>query len=91
MANICAICGKGSVKGGTRSFLRSHYNPTGSVRKHPNLQWGKLGNSLFDRTIGQIGRSALPFLLLLAVVLVAVTYGPLLGLVPAWRPVAGSS
>lgn len=42
MANTCTICGKGSVKGGVRSFLRSHYNPTASVRKHPNLQWGKL-------------------------------------------------
>ncbi|MEX2649064.1 MAG: TRAP transporter large permease subunit [Alphaproteobacteria bacterium] len=39
----------------------------------------------FERTIGQVCGSALPFLLLLAAVVLAVTYGPLLGLVPAWR------
>ena len=44
MANVCTICSKGSVKGGKRSFLRSHYNPTASVRKYPNLQWGRLDN-----------------------------------------------
>lgn len=38
----CAICEKGSVLGGTRAFLRSHYNPTSTVRKYPNLQWAKL-------------------------------------------------
>lgn len=56
--NICTICGKGSVKGGKRSFLRSHYNPTASVRKHPNLQWGKLGDSQADRMIGRPGTRA---------------------------------
>ena len=39
---ICAICDKGSVKGGKRAFLRSHYNPTATVRKYPNLQWARL-------------------------------------------------
>ncbi len=39
---VCAICEKGSVMAGTHSFLRSHYNPTGRVRKYPNLQWAKL-------------------------------------------------
>ncbi|QQG45012.1 MAG: hypothetical protein HYW89_03345 [Candidatus Sungiibacteriota bacterium] len=40
----CAICHKGSAKGGRRSFLRSHYNPTTTVRKYPNLQWAKLAS-----------------------------------------------
>ncbi|OHA02995.1 MAG: hypothetical protein A3J58_02130 [Candidatus Sungbacteria bacterium RIFCSPHIGHO2_02_FULL_52_23] len=40
--NICALCDKGSVKGGKRAFLRSHYNPTSSIRKHPNLQWARM-------------------------------------------------
>lgn len=39
---ICAVCGKGSVRAGMRSFLRSHYNPTGKTRKYPNLQWARL-------------------------------------------------
>lgn len=42
MAKTCAICNKGSALGGKRSFLRSHYNPTATIRKYPNLQWAKL-------------------------------------------------
>lgn len=38
----CTICGKGSVTAGKRAFLRSHYNPTKTVRKYPNLQWATL-------------------------------------------------
>ena len=39
----CAICGKGSVMGGTRRLLRGHYNPTTKSRKYPNLQFAKVG------------------------------------------------
>ncbi|MBI2055820.1 MAG: hypothetical protein HYT37_00350 [Candidatus Sungbacteria bacterium] len=42
----CTICKKESVKGGRRSFLRSHYNPTATVRKYPNLQWGRLADGM---------------------------------------------
>ena len=42
---VCALCQKGSVLAGRRSFLRSHYNPTTTVRKYPNLQWAKLGDA----------------------------------------------
>jgi len=38
----CAVCKKGSVMAGVHSFLRSHYNPTGRIRKYPNLQWAHL-------------------------------------------------
>jgi len=38
----CAICGKGSVMGGTRKLLRGHYNPVNKERKYPNLQWARL-------------------------------------------------
>ena len=38
----CAICGKGSVIGGTRKLLRGHYNLTKTSRKYPNLQWVRL-------------------------------------------------
>jgi len=41
---ICALCDKGSVTAGTRSFLRSHYNPTSTIRKYPNLQWARLAS-----------------------------------------------
>jgi tripartite ATP-independent transporter DctM subunit len=44
-----------------------------------------LASYRFERTIPQVCRSTLPFLLLLAAVVLAVTYAPLLGLVPAWR------
>ena len=39
---VCTLCDKGSVTGGKRSFLRSHYNPTKTIRRYPNLQWAKL-------------------------------------------------
>jgi len=45
-----------------------------------------LASYRFERTVAQVGRSAVPFLIVLALVLLAVTYGPLVGLVPAWRP-----
>ncbi|KKW18728.1 MAG: hypothetical protein UY60_C0005G0039 [Parcubacteria group bacterium GW2011_GWB1_50_9] len=38
---VCAICEKGSTSAGKRAFLRSHYNPTTTVRKYPNLQWAR--------------------------------------------------
>lgn len=38
----CAICEKGSVVRGKRSFLRSHYNPTTTSRKYPNLQYATI-------------------------------------------------
>lgn len=40
MAKVCAITGKGSkVAGGYSNRVRAtKFNPTGSVRKHPNLQ-----------------------------------------------------
>ncbi len=41
----CAICGKGSVIRGKRSFLRSHYNPTSTSRKYPNLQYAKVAGA----------------------------------------------
>ena len=53
----CAICEKGSVTGGKRSFLRSHYNPTNTVRKYPNLQWAKLPIS--SKMAGQNGSSGM--------------------------------
>jgi len=39
---ICALCQKGSAMGGKRAFLRSHYNPTKTIRKYPNLQWARM-------------------------------------------------
>ncbi|MBI2640745.1 MAG: hypothetical protein HYW91_02585 [Candidatus Sungbacteria bacterium] len=39
---VCVICKKGSKTGGKRSFLRSHYNPTKTLRRYPNLQWATL-------------------------------------------------
>jgi len=39
MAKQCAICQKGSRVFGRRKKLRGKYNPTGKVRKYPNLQW----------------------------------------------------
>jgi len=39
---VCALCEKGSSIAGKRSFLRSHYNPTNTIRKYPNLQWARL-------------------------------------------------
>ncbi|MFY9463136.1 MAG: 50S ribosomal protein L28 [Candidatus Sungiibacteriota bacterium] len=47
----CALCDKGSVSAGTRSFLRSHYNPTSTIRKYPNLQWARLASSATRKKI----------------------------------------
>ncbi len=44
-----------------------------------------LASYRFERTIPQVCRSAWPFMVLLAAVVLAVTYAPLVGLVPAWR------
>ena len=38
MAKKCEICGKGSIMAQRRVKLRGKYNPTGKVRKYPNLQ-----------------------------------------------------
>jgi tripartite ATP-independent transporter DctM subunit len=43
-----------------------------------------LASYRFERPLADVTRSALPFLLLLGLVVLAVTYAPLLGLVPAW-------
>jgi ribosomal protein L28 len=40
----CAVCGKGSIIGGTRKLLRGHYNLTKTSRKYPNLQWVRLAS-----------------------------------------------
>jgi tripartite ATP-independent transporter DctM subunit len=45
-----------------------------------------LASYRFERTIPQVCRSAWPFLVLLGAVVLAVTYAPLVGLVPAWQP-----
>jgi ribosomal protein L28 len=42
MASECAICKKGSSVRGMTKLLRGHYNPTGSKKVKPNLQWVKL-------------------------------------------------
>ena len=39
MSKKCAICEKGSMMAQKRVKLRGKYNPTGKVRKYPNLQW----------------------------------------------------
>jgi len=44
-----------------------------------------LASYRFERTIPQVCRSAWPFMVLLGAVVLAVTYAPLIGLVPAWR------
>ncbi len=38
----CFLCKKGSIIVGSRKLLRGHYNPTGTSRKYPNLQWAKV-------------------------------------------------
>lgn len=44
MARTCYICEKGSLlAGGYSNRVRAtKYNPTGKVRRQPNLQWAKL-------------------------------------------------
>lgn len=39
MSKQCEICEKGSTMVQRRVKLRGKYNPTGKVRKYPNLQW----------------------------------------------------
>lgn len=48
----CAICGKGSIIGGTRKLLRGHYNLTKTERKYPNLQWARLPATQGNGRIG---------------------------------------
>jgi ribosomal protein L28 len=44
MAKVCAITKKGSIIGGGYSnrTRATKFNPTGKVRKYPNLQWTRL-------------------------------------------------
>lgn len=44
MAKMCPICKKGTIMGGGYStkVRATKFNPTGMVRKYPNLQWAKL-------------------------------------------------
>jgi ribosomal protein L28 len=41
MANICLMCAKKSMVGGRYSnrVRATKFNPVGSVRRYPNLQW----------------------------------------------------
>lgn len=39
MAQVCTICGKGSMLCGGYNKLRGKYNPAPKKRKYPNLQW----------------------------------------------------
>lgn len=43
-SNICPLCTKGTkVAGGYSNRIRAtKFNPTGNVRKYPNLQWASL-------------------------------------------------
>ncbi|RJQ29935.1 50S ribosomal protein L28 [Candidatus Parcubacteria bacterium] len=57
----CAVCGKGSVIRGKRRLLRGHYNPTGTSRKYPNLQWAKVGGTrkrVCVRCMKKLGRKS---------------------------------
>lgn len=40
----CLVCKKVTRTGGKRKLLRGHYNPTGKIKRHPNLQWAMLPN-----------------------------------------------
>ncbi|MBI2109085.1 MAG: hypothetical protein HYT93_02815 [Parcubacteria group bacterium] len=46
MAKQCYVCEKGSMMGGGYSnrTRATKFNPTGMVRKHPNLQWATFPN-----------------------------------------------
>lgn len=46
MTKTCPSCGKGSLVGGGYSnrVRATKFNPTGKVRKYPNLQWARLSN-----------------------------------------------
>jgi len=49
MARQCPLCGKKSIKTTTLVKLRGKYNPTGTKRKYPNLQWVKLPSGVEPR------------------------------------------
>ncbi|MBI2100363.1 MAG: 50S ribosomal protein L28 [Candidatus Vogelbacteria bacterium] len=44
MTKTCPICEKGSlIRGGYSNRVRAtKFNPTGKVRRYPNLQWARL-------------------------------------------------
>ncbi|MCR4306433.1 MAG: 50S ribosomal protein L28 [Candidatus Yonathbacteria bacterium] len=44
MAKQCPICNKGSQVGGRYSnrVRATQFNPTGKVRRQPNLQWARM-------------------------------------------------
>ncbi len=46
--NICVLCAKGTrVAGGYSNRVRAtKFNPTGNVRKYPNLQWATLPENI---------------------------------------------
>lgn len=46
MAKACPICTKGTLVAGRYSnrVRATQFNPTGKVRKYPNLQWAKLSD-----------------------------------------------
>lgn len=46
MANICPLCAKGTkvVGGYSNSVRATKFNPTGSRRVYPNLQWARIPN-----------------------------------------------
>lgn len=43
MAQVCPICHKGTLVGGRYSnrVRATKFNPTGKVRRKPNLQWAR--------------------------------------------------
>jgi len=53
MAKICAITGKGSIMaGGYSNRIRAtKFNPTGMVRKHPNLQKKRIFVPEINKTV----------------------------------------
>jgi len=42
MAVKCPLCSKGSRMATYRVLLRGNYNPTGTHRQKPNLQWARV-------------------------------------------------
>ncbi len=46
MTKTCPICDKGTLVGGGYSnrVRATKFNPTGKVRRYPNLQWARLAS-----------------------------------------------
>ncbi|MCX6731640.1 MAG: 50S ribosomal protein L28 [Candidatus Parcubacteria bacterium] len=46
MTKKCPICGKGTIKGGHYSskVRATKFNPTGTRKRRPNLQWAGLAS-----------------------------------------------